>query len=211
VLYNTPVDLKDILKFTKKNAIKITAVGLFFGLLGVAVYYWVPTKYLASGSIYVKRSVENGEGKYFTYEGYYNQQTATSYTNTVMGFLESIDVRSQSLENLGFDVTESSLRRLGKQIKIKKAGNQLITLSVKDISPQYAQALWLELARNTISTAQTLNSNSDPALQISMLKDLPVVKEVYKNVWLNFFIGVALGKLIAIIVLAFKAYVREQR
>lgn len=211
MLYNTRVELKTLLAFIKKNALITTLIVLIFGLVGVGVYYLLPIKYLASGSLYVKRSVENGDSRYFTYEGYYNQQTAISYTNTVMGFLESIDVRSKALNNLGLPVSEQSLRQLGKQIKVKKSGNQLITLSVKDSSPQQAQNLWNELAKNTINTAQQLNKDSDPALQISQLQEGPVVKEVFRNVWVNFVVGAAFGLVLAFLSFAFISYMQEQK
>ena len=200
-----------MLNFFKANALSLLLVSLVFGIAGVGLYYGLPVKYVASGSMYVKRAIEDGKGTYFTYEGYYNQQTAIAYTNTVMGLLESVDIRSKALQDLNMKVNEFSLRKLGKQVKVKKTGNQLITLNVTGASPQYAQALWTALALNTVNTAETLNKDSDRFLTISLVNQAPVVKEAFRNVWLNFFAGVGLGFLSTTMLLGVKTYLKEQK
>lgn len=180
------------------------------GIVGVVLYYVIPPKYLASGTLYVERAVENGGGRYFTYEGYYNQQTAVSYTNTVLGLLDSDDIKTLALRKLGIQINEQSLRKFNSQIKTTKTGNQLITLSVKGATPQKAESAFNALSQVTISTSDRISQTSDPYLHLTLITDQPVVRETFRNVWVNLAIGVLSGFLLAVLYLSFSTYLKEQ-
>ena len=192
------MEVKDIVTFLKKNYLYILLTGLVFSSLGAVLYYAIPATYNATGSFFIKRDVDNSTGNYFTYEGYYSQQTALSYTNTLTGIFESEDIKSKALINLSTEVNEQSLRKLGQNMKIKKSGPQLITLIVKGNTSQNAKSAWLAVTKATITTADFLNINGDSKLTISQLAEDPVVKMAFRNLYVNILTGFGLGILFSI-------------
>ncbi len=193
------MEVKDIVTFLKKNYLHVLLTGLVFSAIGAVLYYALPVKYNATGSFFIKRSVDsNSTGNYFTYEGYYSQQTALSYTNTLTGIFESEDIKSKALMALGTEVNEWSIRKLGRNMKIKKSGPQLITLTVKGNTPQNVKSTWLAITKATITTADFLNTNGDSKLTISQLNENPVVKMSFRNLYVNILTGFGLGILLSI-------------
>lgn len=156
------------------------------------MYFVTPQKYQAIGSLYIYRATEKAEGKYFTYEGYYGQQTSQTYTNTVIGLLESTSLKKEALDELNMPVTDRNIRKIGQRIKIKKTSPQLITLTVKDVSPETAGNLWQLLSTRTIDNARKLNQTGDPLLQISTMGN-PVIKDQYRSLPINLLAGFLLG------------------
>lgn len=193
------MEVKNIIIFLKKNYLHILLTGLVLSFIGAVLYYIVPATYDATGSFFIKRGVDNNStGNYFTYEGYYSQQTALSYTNTLTGIFESEDIKSKALINLGIEVNEQSIRKLGRNMRVKKSGPQLITLTVKGSTHQNAQAAWLAITRETITTANFLNTNGDSKLTISQLNENPVIKMSFRNLYVNVLVGFGLGILLSI-------------
>ncbi len=178
--------------------------------MGGLSYFLMPQKYLAIGSLFIGRQIEKSDGKYFTYEGYYSQQTAQNYTNTVIGFLESAELKKDALESVGLPVTEESLRKLGNQIKTKKTSPQLITITIKSEDPERANYYWSYFSGKTIETAKELNKTGDESLQIEPMGQ-PVVKEQYRNIILNLFAGMCLGSLVGSFSVVLATYFKETK
>lgn len=209
-LYNTPMELFEIITFLKKN-LRIIALFSLLGIaLGTAIYFMLPQKYQAIGSLYIHRATEKGDGTFFTYEGYYGQQTAQTYTNTVIGLLESTSLKKDALNNLNIPVTDQSIRKLSQQIKVKKSSPQLITLTVKDTTPQKAFELWQFLSAETIETTRRLNQTGDPLMQISVVRD-PVIKDEFRSLPLNLLAGLLLGTMTGVFGTALFSYGRKKK
>ena len=188
------MEFLDLIKFIKVYFKQILAGSLVGILVGVAAYLIIPQTYNATGSFYVERSVETSNiDRFFTYEGYYSQQTAQSFTNTLLAMFESDDIKSQALEGLGQKVSEQSLRKLSKSMRIKKAAPQLITLTVKNRAAKEAEATWNALTEQTLSTANNLNRNGDSKIKILQLNVAPVVKESFRSIYLNIILGFLFG------------------
>ena len=199
------MELRNLIK--KLNAHRLLLLAFFFvgGVLG-ATYFSLPGNYTATGSLFVKRAVDLTRFNYFAYEGYYGQQTALSYTNTLVAMMESIDLRKNSLDRLGIQVNEQSLIKYSRQIKVKKAGPQLITLTVKDRDFVNAQTLWNAVADSTIEISRNVNQTGDPFLNISKISEEPVIKPQYKPLWLCLPIGMMFGFVAGVFLVTVKEY-----
>jgi capsular polysaccharide biosynthesis protein len=201
------VEFKDLVKLLKSNRRTIVSYGGLFILFGVAFFYFFPKTYKTAGSFYVTRGVDLVERSDFRYEGYYAQQAGTNYAETLIGLLESVDVRRNALANLEIPVTESTLREAARNIKAKKAAPQLVTLSVKGSSPELAERFWLVLSQEVIAVSDKLNKNAgDSALSVTLVEDTPVTYETFNNVYLDIFIGLAFGLLLGSFVAVLKEY-----
>ncbi len=202
ICYNPFMELREVFKFLKKYKAGVLVFALVFGLLGAAVYLVLPEKYIASGTFLVTRSTEPVLDR-FSYEGYYSQQTALSYTKTLMGLFESFDTRKAALEKMGRQVDGAQLRKFGREIRVKSFGPQLVTLNVKGESLESAKDSW-EVLTNVV--LGKLREVSDPALGVSPLSAAPVVYETYRNVFLNVVVGIGLGVLLGVTVFSLKEY-----
>jgi capsular polysaccharide biosynthesis protein len=203
------MELKEIIRFLLNNAKIIIGFGLFFAFLGAGLYFALPDRYLAEGSFYVHRQVEIGVEEHFTYEGYYGQQAALSYTNTVIGLFEDTSIKKRSLEDLNIPTDEKNLRKINRQVRVKKPAPQLVNLIVKGTTPSEAENLWTVLSDNALQTAQTLNAEGDPFLRITTVGG-PVVRKAYENILINTALGLALGLMAGTAMAALIQYRKEE-
>ncbi len=200
-----------MVKFFKANIKMLLVFSLLSGGLGAAAYFFLPTKYYASGSIFVKRVIYPYSETHFTYEGYYGQQAAVSYTNSVIGLIESEDIHAQALQKIGISVTEKSLRVVDRKIKTIKSGPQIINLVTKEKSPEKTEELWSAVADSTLETAEALKTGGDPYINVAKVSDRPIVKEGYRNLPLFSFLGIGLGLLFSTSVLSVKNYFHKKK
>ncbi len=200
------MELKEIIKFFKDGWKIVLASTIIAGLLGVAVYFLLPAKYYATGSLFVRRSIYPYSENHFTYEGYYGQQAAMSYANSVIALIESEDIRAIALQNLKVEVNETTLRKYDKKIRTVKAGPQLVGLVVKEKSEEDAKNLWNAMADSTIGIMNGISRQNDPFVGVLKISSEPIVKESYRNLVLDILVGAGLGLLISTGLLVTKNY-----
>lgn len=200
------MELKRLIGMFKEYILSIALVSFIFGFAGIVLFYVLPPCYKAAGSLYVTREIEDTTLNYFTYEGYYAQQTAKSHTETVMGMLESIDMRKRALEKQQILVTEETLREASRNIQVKTPAPQMVVLEVGGKNPVEARTFWMALASETISAAKKLNESGDPNLEIIALDNFPVVYKTFRSVYVNLGVGLLFGIFVSLAVVSFKEY-----
>ena len=198
------MDYKKLGKHIKQNVHLHIGILLACILAGILAYY-LPEKYIATGTLLVQRAPETATD-YFTYEGFYSQQTAQLFTNTVVGLLESVDIRAKAMENIGIPVNEVSLKRTGKYIKVNKTGPQLIALTVKGNTPTAAENMWNALSSEILSKISQLNSSGDSNLKIVQVYQTPLLSKQYKSMAINIMAGVLFAGAISLLYVSFKYY-----
>lgn len=212
------MSLKQIIDFLNKYKIDILSMGVFFGILGVVIYFLFPAKFVAKGNIFVSRNIQtpqiisenaNPAAQEFSYEGFYAQQNASLYTSTVIGLVESENIRYRTLLDIGIPTTTNNLKKLERKIGAKKIAPQLLELEIKENTAKQATKNWNTLVENLIVTNQQLTQEGDPNLKITVVADSPIVVTTYKNPLLNFGIGLVVGTLIAMFVLALQDFATD--
>ncbi len=209
--------LKELSKFFAKNKIAILGTGVSFALVGVVIYFLLPPKYSATGTLFVTRKIEQPEpgttfspesveDGFFSYEGYYAQQNALSYTSTLIGLIESADIKSKVLDTLSISVSEANLRKLGRAVSAKKHAPQLVVVTVKGLPSASAEKIWTTLVDEVMLASQKLSEQGDPNLVVVAVSDHPIVKEGYRNVLVNIIIGFGFGVLVSTMYFAGKQY-----
>ncbi len=176
------MEIRDILKKLRKHKrliVLFVIIGFFFG----CILNFVPPTYTSSGSLYIKRSI-NQETEYFTYEGYYGQQTALSYTNSVVALLESPDVKREVLKLMNLSTDERNIRKLSKMIRAKKIGPQVILVTVKSKNYDTSKEVWDKTVNSLVEVASKVNRNGDKNLGISLVSEQPIVKESFRSLYL---------------------------
>lgn len=212
------MSLKQIINFLNKYKIDILSMGVFFGILGIVIYFLFPAKFVAKGNIFVSRDIQtaqtisestNPPTQEFAYEGFYAQQNASMYTSTVIGLIESENISYRTLLDIGIPTTTSNIKKFERKIGAKKIAPQLIELEIKENTAKQATKSWNTLVENLMVTNQQLTQEGDPNLKITVVVDSPIVVTTYKNPLLNFGIGLVAGTLIAMFVLALQDFAAE--
>jgi len=206
------VELRELEQLLKQNINKILLITFMGGLVGVIAYFVIPIKYLASGSFYISRHVDDNGEKYFEYEGYYGQQTAQAYTSNFIGMLDSIDVKSTALNTLAIKPTEESLRKISRDTKVKKVSPQIISLVVTGNSSEEAKLKWNSIANAALAQANELNQKGDASIVISKLNNFPdpITKTEFRKIYVNALIGIGLGFIAALIIFTYKRYYEHE-
>lgn len=204
------MNLKDLLKFLHKNYFDILSMSVFFGILGLVIYFLLPTKYIASGEFFIGRNIQPVDTQQnvdsFSYEGYYAQQNALSYTANIEGILDSDFTRSEVLKQTGTPANSYNMRNLDKKIRVKRTAPQIVEVQIRDTNPQKAMETWLALTNITENISSDLNSQGDPNIFVKRINQTPVLKEAYKNPFVNFAGGIMIGAFLATFVLALEEY-----
>jgi capsular polysaccharide biosynthesis protein len=180
---------------------------------GAISYFILPRQFEASGSFFIHKKLEDIPGRktYFDYDGYYAQQTAVNFAATFYSLIESPDILAQTLVNMKISPVESTIRKLEKNIKIKKASPQLITVYFYSYSQENAEKTWNTLANAAIEKSTQLNKAGDNSIIVSNVTEKPLVKETFRNIWLNTVIGALLGALASITYIGFSIYLKEEK
>lgn len=198
------MELKRLIKAISKNKKTLIKYGIAGLVLGIAAYFW-PAKYITTGSFYVKRGVDTSID-FFTYEGYYAQQAALAYTNTVIALFDSVDIQSKALAETGIPVNEKTLQKAARNTRVKKSGPQIVTLTVKGKTENESIVLWAALAKETTQAITRINSDGDPRISISEVAEKPVTKKEYKSLAINIPAGILAGLVLGLAVISLKEY-----
>lgn len=202
------MELADIIKILRKKRKKIVFIVIVGFLLGV-IFSFYPKKFISSGSIYVKR-LTNINREYFTYEGYYAQQTAQAYTNSVVALLESPDMKKKLLQLMGIPENERNLRMIGHEISIKKTGPQIILVSVKDKNYDTSVGVWDKTVNSLIEISNNINKGGDENLGISLVSERPSTKESYRSLLLFGVVGSLVSFIFSLSLICIKEYISEK-
>ncbi len=203
------MEIKKLLELIKEKSKIIFLVSLLFTVFGVGIYYGIPPKQTATGSFFIKRTVEDPSPEFFSYEGYYAQQAALSYSNTLAALFESVDIRSKALKSLDIPVNDKTLRKYGRQIRVKNVGPQLVTLTVKGENTAHVVNFWAALSNSVLETTKALNQEGDKSITVTPVVSEPIVQMTFNNVYANAIAGALFGFLFSIISLSFASYIRE--
>lgn len=189
--------LERIIRYIKTNFRYIVLSAVLGGVIGLLVFYFFPFDYKATGSLFVSREPDLIQREEFTYEGYYAQRTADSYTETVIGILESDSLHKKVLQSLGTPVNENSLRSLRKNITVRSKAPQLVYLQVESKDKDEAQIVWETISDELVQVSQDLNRvEGDPKLFVQPVTE-PVITETYKDLVLFTAVGVLVGAFIS--------------
>ncbi|MBI2414725.1 hypothetical protein HYV31_02710 [candidate division WWE3 bacterium] len=203
------MELKELLTHIKNNW-RILAGSTLIGLLvGLGVFYFVPVGYRAVGSIFVARESEFSRKADYTYEGYYALQTAKNYAKTLIGILESVDIRKTALEIMGVPITENTLREARRNVSIKEAAPQLVSIQVKDKDFVKASEYWKTLSAEALKTSDKLNMRGDEKINLIVMDGSPVVYKAFHNIWVDMWAGIVLGLVFGVVVISFKEYLKK--
>lgn len=201
------MELKEIKKVLSKNRFFLIMPAIFGFALSL-IFYYLPAKYVSSGSFYVGRKIDKSD-EFFSYEGYYAQQTAVTYTNSVMSLAESIDIKKSALDEMNLPYDNKNIRILEKALKIKKLGPQMITISTKHSDREVSDSMFRSISKSLIKASKDVNKNGDNSLFIHPVSAEPLIKETYKSLYVYSIAGILSGLVVGLFYLCLRECLKD--
>ncbi len=201
------MEVKDIIKKIRKSW-KIVAYTTFLAMVVGIFLNFLPPKYIASGSLFVKRSIDQSEN-FFTYEGYYAQQSAVGFTDSVVAIIKSPDVLKALIEKMNIPLNNINYMKMVRSISTKKTGTQVILLTVKDGSYEKSQETWSQLNEILIAKLEDINVNGDNKLSVKTISPEPMVRQTYRNPLVFGLTGLIFGLSLGLILISIKEYLKR--
>lgn len=203
------MELKTALKIVWSAKHLIIVSGL---LLAAAVFVGstkIPTAFRASLNLYVSRQTQVTSDKFYTFDGYYSQQAAERYTQTVAAFLKSDETLRASAQGLGFPASEAQLKNLRAAVRVREEAPQLVSLSVTRSNSEDATNLARAVARTVIEKLTRLNRSGDSSLTIDLVETAPLLEVLTPQPVLNALVAFCLGIFLALLAVSLRFYFRE--
>jgi capsular polysaccharide biosynthesis protein len=203
------MELRDYITIIRRGLLLLVVLATIFGLLAFFVSQKLPTTYTASLTLYVKRQATEASADYYTFDGYYSQQAAEKFTETVVGFLKSKDILLASAKLAELPTDQQALEQLESSIKIKQVAPQLVTVRVEEVDGMEAKNFCTALAQATTERIALLNQTGDKAISVDLLNPEPLVEKNEPKVVLNSLVGILVGGLLALLLTFLKEYLES--
>jgi capsular polysaccharide biosynthesis protein len=200
------MELREYVKIIRKNLTLLIALATAFGMLAFFVSQQLPTTYTASLTFFVKRQATDARDDYYTFDGYYSQQAAEKFTETVVGFLQSKDILLASAKLADLPTDQESLEQLESSIKIKQVAPQLVSLQAGQGDGGEAKKFCTALAQATTERINLLNQTGDKAISVDLLNPEPLVEKNEPHAIVNTLVGILSGVLLSFLYTFLKEY-----
>jgi len=207
------MEFRKLLRILKKQWLFLLLATVLFAGIALVGSLQIPPLHRAQMTLYIKRSTQPASQEFFNYDGYYAQQAAERYTDTVAGLLREKSSVKDALGVLEVGVNQKILRQIYKRVEIKKVAPQLVRITARkrfDYEEVWKpQDLVAALAGRVQQSVRDLNKGGDEAFSVDVLNEEPLVEQNEPVVWLNMIVGGLLGLFFAFFVVAFKEYLRN--
>ena len=118
-----------VIRFYKKYLLSLLLLSLVISLAAGLAATRLPPSFEATQSIFVRREIQSPSESFYSYDGYYSQQAAERFTDTVVGFLKNKETVRKAAKNSGFGASTEEASRLASALRIKRVAPQLVTVS----------------------------------------------------------------------------------
>lgn len=203
------MELKTALKIVWSAKHLIIVSGLLLAAVVFAGSTKIPTTFRASLNLYVSRQTQVTSDKFYTFDGYYSQQAAERYTQTVAAFLKSDETLRASAQGLGLAANEAQLKNLRAAVRVREEAPQLVSLSVTHSNSEASANFARAVARTVIEKLTQLNRSGDPSLTIDLVETVPLLEILTPQPVLNALVAFCLGIFLALLAVSLRFYFRE--
>ncbi len=179
------MELRDVLRGYRGYWPAIFGGSLIIGFIAAGISYYLPPQYRASLTLYVTHAGQTANDKFYNYDGYYAQQAAERYGQTVVGLIKDTAVVKQAAALSGLPFDDAEIKNLQRAIQVRETAPQLIRLTVTGREREGLGRLTISLAEVTAEKVWILNKSGDDKLAVSLLENTPTWETVNYYPWLN--------------------------
>lgn len=187
------IEVKLLFSIFKKHLTRIFFVTLLFSLISFVYASGLSASYESLITVYIQKDPEEPESGDFTFDGYYAQQAAEGFTDTVVGFFESPAVALHALELAKETSTSEEVKSFQKRTKIEKVAPQLINVTVKDDNPEKSNVLVDSLLQAVSESASSIGTPSTGKVNVAMVTKEPLVHQKNPSSFVYALVGAAFG------------------
>jgi len=171
------VEFWQVIRFYKKYLLSLLLLSLVISLAAGLAATRLPPSFEATQSIFVRREIQSPSESFYSYDGYYSQQAAERFTDTVVGFLKNKETVRKAAKNSGFGASTEEASRLASALRIKRVAPQLVTVSFSAGRKERAVSLVDNLTKEVGSLSASLNAKGDKFLVLSPIEPTPFVED----------------------------------
>lgn len=200
------MELAKLLQSVKNNLLLLLLLGVVTAAIAGGIANSIKPTYTAGLTVYVQKPVENPSSGEYTYDGYYAQQAAEAYTDTVVGLLESQSIISKAAERLN-RTSAKDLEAYTRAVTVEKSAPLLISLKATTESADEASTLVKEVF--IAAKGQIDQQTSNGKYVVALVDEVPLVQQNRLPVALVALVGAMLGMTLGIAGLFLKEYLKE--
>lgn len=201
------MELWQILRFYKRYGLAFVVISLGTGVLFGILSAKLAATFEVSQSIFVRRETQSGSGNYYNYDGYYSQQAAERFTDSVVAFLKNRDIINQA-------ALESSLAQSPEEVgwviggfRVRRVAPQLVTISLGGRQREKTVRFVETMTKKVTLLSDSLNAQGDKSIVLSNLEPSPFVEEKRLVPWVMGLTAFGLTFLtISLVTAAFNAF-----
>jgi capsular polysaccharide biosynthesis protein len=201
------MELKTLLSQFRVNIIPITVFAILLAVVAGVLAQTYTHQYTASLSFYVYKPHEVAPSGEYSYDGYYAQQIAESYTDTLVGLLENPDVLSQSLIALGINPA-LDLSNYKNSLDVEKVAPQLVTLKVSLNDRDQSSRLVTAISNNVRNQVSKFNNQRGEGVEVGLVEENPLLGENQVSPSIAGLAGFLLGLILGIGTVFFRTYLK---
>ena len=166
-----------ILRFYRRYGLVLIVSSLLTALLFGILSSKLAASFGVSQSIFVRRETQPGSGNYYSYDGYYSQQAAERFTDTVVAFLKNKDIINQAATESGLARSPEEVGWVMGSFRVKRAAPQLITVSIEGSQRETVVRFVEMMTKKVTLLSVSLNAQGDKSIVLNNLESSPFVEE----------------------------------
>ena len=193
------MEFNDFILFFKKNLRVFLIAGIVGSLIGVLVFFVTGESYVSQGTFLIKPQIVEDISKE---DLEILDSLASSYTQTLVGFFNSPEVKNKVLETVPQEKSLGNLFFLNFKTSAKEISPRLVVLTVGGGSYDEAEKVFYSYEREVLEV--TKNLRDEKLFQIERLSDFPLTTKIDKNLVFYFLAGYLIGFFSFLIILFIK-------
>ena len=200
------MELKIYVTILYKHIRTLLLIPLLGGVLGFLVATQLPSQYHALATVYVQKIPEAPVSGEYTCDGYYAQQAAEAYTDTIVGLFESQTVMQRAIF-LDPEVTGSrTIRYLKRAVDIQKVAPQLVEIEVVDADQQYAHMATISLFQAVEEKVLSVQDDTLSGMHINLVNSEPLITLKEPMIALFSIVGLMVGLFVSVSYILLREY-----
>lgn len=167
----------DLVRFYRRSFRLVFLVALIAGISAFLLVGYLPNSFEASTSFFVSREAQPLSNNFYSYDGYYLEQAAERFAETVAALLKSQELVRAAASESRLPASPLAIEQLTTGLRVKRLGPQLLKVSFSSGRRETALSFTKNLSAAAKDFVIKINEKGDPYLSLQVLEENPFVVE----------------------------------